>query len=99
LTAPAMHIANNAGVEGKVVVDKVRHEKGNIGYNAVTQKYEDLVKAMVIDPKKVTRSALENAASVAAMFLTLEVAITDIPEKEKAPTMAGGGMGGMGEDF
>jgi chaperonin GroEL len=97
LTAPTMHIANNAGVEGKVVVEKVKNEKGSIGYNAMTHKYEDLVKAMVIDPKKVTRSALENAASVAAMFLTLEVAVTDIPEKEKsAPAMPdGGGMGGM----
>ncbi len=103
LTAPAMHIANNAGVEGKVVVEKVRAEKGNVGYNAMTLKYEDLVKAMVIDPKKVTRCALENAASVAAMFLTLEVAITDIPEKEKAPMGGGGGgmggMGGMGGEF
>jgi len=100
LSAPCMHIANNAGVEGKIVVEKVRNEKGNIGYNAMTGKYEDLVKSMVIDPKKVTRSALENAASVAAMFLTLEVAVTDIPEKEK-PAMPGGGggmegMGGMG---
>ncbi len=100
LTAPTMHIANNAGMEGKVVVDKVRHEKGNVGYNAMTHKYEDLVKAMVIDPKKVTRCALENAASVAAMFLTLEVAITDIPEpKTPMPAMPEGGMGGMGGDF
>lgn len=99
LTAPTMHIANNAGAEGRVVVEKVRNEKGAIGYNALTGKYEDLVKAMVIDPKKVTRSALENAASVAAMFLTLEVAVTDIPE-EKKPEMPGGGMpGGMGGDF
>jgi chaperonin GroEL len=99
LRAPTMHIANNAGVEGKVVIDKVAREKGNIGYNAMTQKYEDLVKAMVIDPKKVTRSALENAASVAAMFLTLEVAITDIPEpKSPAPAMPGG-MEGMGGGF
>ncbi|MBI3619299.1 chaperonin GroEL [Candidatus Peregrinibacteria bacterium] len=101
LTAPCMHIANNAGVEGRVVVEKVRHEKGNIGYNAVTKKYEDLVKSMVIDPKKVTRSALENAASVAAMFLTLEVAVTDIPKKEDMPAMPGGGgmegVGGMGD--
>ncbi len=98
LSAPTMHIANNAGVEGKVVVERVKSEKGNMGYNAMTGKYEDLVKAMVIDPKKVTRSALENAASVAAMFLTLEVAITDIPEKEKAPAMpGGGGMEGMGD--
>ncbi len=97
LTAPTMHIANNAGVEGKVVVEKVRAEKGNIGYNAMTAKYEDLVKAMVIDPKKVTRSALENAASVAAMFLTLEVGVTDIPKKEEP--VAPGMPGGMGEDF
>ena len=99
LTAPTMHIANNAGAEGKVVVEKVRGEKGNIGYNALTGKYEDLVKAMVIDPKKVTRSALENAASVAAMFLTLEVAVVDIPEKEKPEMPGGGGMPGMGGDF
>ncbi len=98
LAWPARNIAENAGVEGHVVVEKVKAEKGNIGYNAMTAKYEDLVKAMVIDPKKVTRSALENAASVAAMFLTLEVAITDIPEKEKPMAMPGGdgGMGGMG---
>jgi chaperonin GroEL len=98
LTAPAMHIANNAGAEGKVVVAHVKGEKGNIGYNAVTREYEDLVKSMVIDPKKVTRSALENAASVASMFLTLEVAVADIPEKEKMPAMPEG-MGGMGGDF
>ncbi len=101
LTAPTMHIANNAGVEGKVVVEKVKNEKGPMGYNAMTGKYEDLVKAMVIDPKKVTRSALENAASVAAMFLTLEVAVCDIPEKDKPAAMPGGGgmegMGGMGD--
>jgi chaperonin GroEL len=96
LSAPCQHIADNAGVEGKVIVAKVKAEKGNIGYNAVTRKYEDLVKAMVIDPKKVTRSALENAASVAAMFLTLEVAVVEIPKKEEAPAMPGGGMGDMG---
>lgn len=96
LAYPCMHIANNAGVEGKVVVDKVRSEKGAVGYNAMTKKYEDLVKAMVIDPKKVTRSALENAASVAAMFLTLEVAITEIPKKDEKPAMPGGDeMGGF----
>lgn len=99
LTAPTEHIANNSGVVGKVIVEKVKNEhKGPEGYNALTHVYEDLVKAMVIDPKKVTRSALENAASVAAMFLTLEVAITEIPKKEPAhPPMPGGG--GMGEDF
>jgi chaperonin GroEL len=96
LAAPCMHIADNAGVEGKVVVDRVRNEKGNIGYNALTGKYEDLVKAMVIDPKKVTRSALENAASVAAMFLTLEVAVTEIPEKKEPMKGAAGMDEGMG---
>ncbi len=95
LTAPCRNIADNAGAEGKVVVEQVKKEKGHIGYNALTGKYEDLVKAMVIDPKKVTRSALENAASVAAMFLTLEVAVTEIPKKEE-PAMPAGGDGGMG---
>ena len=99
-TAPTMHIANNAGAEGKVVVEKVKGLKGNHGYNALTGQYEDLVKAMVIDPKKVTRSALENAASVAAMFLTLEVAVTEIPKKESPPAMpGGGGMGGGMDEF
>ncbi len=98
LTAPLKHIAANAGVVGDVVVDKVQNElKGSHGYNALTGTYEDLVAARVIDPKKVSRSALENAASVAAMFLTLEVAITDVPKKDAdmMPPMPGG-MGGMG---
>ncbi|OGJ61891.1 chaperonin GroL [Candidatus Peribacteria bacterium RIFCSPHIGHO2_02_FULL_53_20] len=95
LTAPTHHIAENAGVSGEVVVAKVKDLTGDHGYNALTEKYEDLVKGMVIDPKKVTRSALENAASVASMFLTLEVGITDIPKPEPAgPAMPGGGMGG-----
>lgn len=99
LTYPCRHIADNAGVEGKVVVSKVMTEyKGNFGYNALTAEYMDLVKAMIIDPKKVTRTALENAASVAAMFLTLEVSVTDIPEpKSPMPAMPGGGMEGMGD--
>ena len=98
LVAPTLNIANNAGAEGKVVVEKVKNSKGNVGYNAMTGEYEDLVKAMIIDPKKVTRSALENAASVAAMFLTLEVAVTEIPKKDE-PAMPGGGMPGMGDEF
>ncbi|MDD5026294.1 MAG: chaperonin GroEL [Candidatus Peribacteraceae bacterium] len=99
LTAPCRQIADNAGVAGEVVLEKVRAAKGNDGYNVITGKIEDLVKSRVIDPKKVTRSALENAASVASMFLTLEVAIAEIPKKEeKMPPMPGGGMGGM-EDF
>lgn len=94
LTAPCQQIADNAGLEGKVVVQKVKDSKGDTGYNVAEEKYEDLVKAMVIDPKKVTRSALENAASVASMFLTLEVAISEVPKKEE-PHAHGGGMGGM----
>ncbi len=94
LVAPTMNIAANAGVAGDVVVDKVKNMKGNEGYNALTNEYMDLVKAMIIDPKKVTRSALENAASVASMFLTLEAAISEIPKKEEAHPMPGG-MGGM----
>lgn len=104
LLAPLSNIAANAGAAEDVVVDKVRQLKGNDGFNALTGEYEDLVKAMIIDPKKVTRSALQNAASVASMFLTLEAAITEIP-KEPDPAEAaaaaaamggmGGGMGGM----
>ncbi len=96
LTAPAKNIAENAGVAGDVVVSKVKDGKDNFGYNALTGEYTDLVKDMVIDPKKVSRAALENAVSVAAMFLTLEVAVTDIPKKEEPAMPAGGGMGGMG---
>lgn len=99
LTAPLENIAGNAGAASDVVVDKVRQAKGNEGYNALTGEYEDLVKAMVIDPKKVTRSALENAASVASMFLTLEAAISEIPKQDDgaaaAAAAAMGGMGGM----
>jgi chaperonin GroEL len=95
LVAPLRHIANNAGVDGDVVIAKVLKSKGNEGYNALTDTYEDLVKAMIIDPKKVSRSALEYAASVSSMFLTLEVAITEIP-KEEDPAAAAAAMGGMG---
>ncbi len=96
LSAPARNIAQNAGVAGEVVVTKIQEGKDGFGYNALTGTYGDLIAEMVIDPKKVTRSALENAASVASMFLTLEVAITDIPKKEEpAPAMPAG----MGGDF
>ncbi len=79
-----------------MVVEKVKEGKGNFGYNALTGTYGDLMKEMIIDPKKVTRSALENAASVASMFLTLEVGISELPKKEeKMPPMPGGGE--MGE--
>lgn len=92
---PMRHIAANAGAEGSVVVEEVRSRSGNIGYNAATGVYEDLLKAGVIDPAKVARIALQNAASIAALLLTTEALITDIPEKEKAPPPGGGGYGGM----
>ncbi|MBU2214131.1 chaperonin GroEL [Patescibacteria group bacterium] len=96
LSAPCKTIAYNAGVAGDVILEKVMKATGNQGYNVLTDKIEDLVKARVIDPKKVTRSALENAASVASMFLTLEVAVTEIPKPEPAmPAMPDGGMGMM----
>jgi chaperonin GroEL len=93
--APLRALAQNAGEEGSVIVDKVKKSKGNEGYNVATGEYEDLVKAGVVDPKKVTRSALQNASSIAGLLLTTECLITDLPEKEK-PAPAGGGHGGMG---
>ncbi|MEK7480871.1 MAG: TCP-1/cpn60 chaperonin family protein, partial [Patescibacteria group bacterium] len=95
---PLWQIAENAGLAGDVVVGEVKKLKGNNGYNVATDRYEDLVKAGVVDPVKVTRSALQNAASAAAMLLTTEVAIADLPEK-KSPAAAGPGMGGMPEEY
>jgi len=89
---PLKQIAVNAGLEGGVVVDKVRNLEGSNGLNAASGDYEDLVAAGVIDAAKVTRSALQNAASIAALFLTTEAVIVDKPEKEAAPAMPGGGM-------
>jgi chaperonin GroEL len=91
LSAPLKQIAENAGLEGGVVVEKVKALKGNDGLNAATGEYTDLVKLGVIDAAKVTRSALQNAASIAALFLTTEAVIADKPE-ESAPAMPGGGM-------
>ena len=98
LEEPIRQIANNAGVEGSVVVEKVKSEKGAFGYNAETGKYEDLIKAGIIDPTKVTRFALQNAASVASLLLTTEAMVAERPkDKEDMPSMPqGGGMGGMG---
>ena len=101
LEEPLRQLAFNAGEEGSVVVQRVMSEKGNIGYNAETGQFENLVEAGVIDPKKVTRSALQNAASVSGLLLTTETLITDLPEEEKPgmgmpPGGMGGGMGGMG---
>lgn len=93
LEEPIRQIVNNAGLEGSIVVQKVREEKTNVGYDVVADKYRDMLQAGVIDPTKVTRTALENAASIAALLITTEALITDIPEKEKSmPSMPGGGM-------
>jgi chaperonin GroEL len=93
---PCKELAANAGIEGSVVVEEVKKRKGNEGYNVGTGEYEDLVKAGVVDPKKVTRTALQNAASIAGLLLTTECLITEIPEKEKkAPAGHGPGMGEM----
>src|SRR6266702_3400961 len=92
---PTRALADNAGVEGSVVVQEIKKRKGNDGYNVATAEYEDLVKAGVVDPKKVTRTALQNAASIAGLLLTTECLITEIPEKEKKGAAPGGhGMGG-----
>jgi chaperonin GroEL len=93
---PLRQIVKNAGGEGAVVVQKVREGKGDFGYNARTDQYEDMRKAGIVDPAKVARVALENAASIAGMFLTTECLICDKPEKEPAMPMGGApGMGGM----
>ena len=97
IEAPLRQLASNAGKEGALIVQEVKKGKGNEGYNVATDEYVDLVKAGVVDPTKVTRSALQNAASISGLLLTTEVTISDVPEKEKAPAMPpGGGMGGMG---
>jgi chaperonin GroEL len=93
--SPLRLLAQNAGVEGSVIVEAVKKSKGNEGYNVATGDYQDLVKAGIVDPKKVTRSALQNAASIAGLLLTTECLITDLPEKEK-PAPGGGHGGGMG---
>ena len=81
-------IAQNAGVEGSLIVQEVKKRKGNEGYNVATGEYVDLVKAGVVDPKKVTRSALQNASSIAGLLLSTECLVTELPEKEK-PAPAG----------
>jgi chaperonin GroEL len=98
LTAPARAIADNAGLEGAVAVQQVEAAKGSVGLNAATGEYVDLVKAGIIDPAKVTRAALQNAASIAALVITIECLVADKPEKPGAAPAGGGGMpgGGMG---
>jgi chaperonin GroEL len=94
LEEPLRTIANNAGLEGSVIVARVKTEKPGVGLNAITEEMEDLVKAGIVDPAKVARSALENAASIAGMLLTTEALVAEKPEKERAPAMPPGG-GGM----
>ena len=97
LDVPLRAIADNAGAKGDIVVDNVRSEKDAYGYDALLNRYTDMFAAGIVDPAKVTRSALENAASVASMLLTTEAAVVDIPEESKAPDMSAmAGMGGMG---
>ena len=99
LEEPLRHIAANAGAEGSVIIEHVKQHEGNVGYNANTGDYEDLMSAGVIDPAKVTRIALQNASSIASLLLTTETLVTDIPEKAPPPApggYGGGGMGGMG---
>ena len=93
---PLRQIALNAGVEGSIVVMKVKELDGNMGYNAADDEYVDMLKAGIIDPKKVERCALQNAASVAGLLLTTECMICDLPEEKKEPAMPAGGMDGMG---
>jgi chaperonin GroEL len=96
LEEPIRQIAENAGLDGAVIAERAKGEKKGVGFDAAKLEWVDMVKAGIIDPAKVTRSALQNAASIASLLLTTECAITDIPEKKDPPPMPGGGMGGMG---
>jgi len=96
LEAPVRQIADNAGLEGAIIVDRLKKEAIGMGFNAATGEWVDMFKEGIVDATKVTRSALQNAASVAGMFLTTEAVVADKPEKDKSPMSGGGGMGGMG---
>ena len=93
---PLRTLADNAGQEGALIVQEVKKRKANEGYDVAREEYTDLVKAGIVDPTKVTRTALQNAASISGLLLTTEAVVTEAPEKEKAPAMPPGGMGGMG---
>jgi chaperonin GroEL len=95
LEEPIRQIAQNAGLDGSIIAEKAKNEKKGVGFDAAAMEWTDMVKVGIIDPAKVTRSALQNAASIAALLLTTECAITDLPEEEK-PMPAGGGAPGMG---
>jgi chaperonin GroEL len=96
LEAPIRQLVENAGIEGSVVFEKVKNSSANMGFNVDTLKYEDMFESGVIDPTKVTRAALQNAASVASLLITTEAGIVELPEKEKSgpPMPPGGGYGG-----
>jgi chaperonin GroEL len=96
LEEPMRYIASNAGAEGSIVVQRVRDLKAQEGYDAASDTYGDMLERGILDPTKVTRSALQNAASIAGLLMTTEALVTELPEKEAAPAMPGGGMGGMG---
>lgn len=95
LEEPMRQIATNAGVEGSVIIEKVKHSEAGVGYDALYGEYKNMIKAGIVDPTKVTRSALQNAASVASTFLTTESAVADIPEKNPPMPNPGMGMDGM----
>src|SRR5436305_14472565 len=100
LVEPLRQIAENAGEEGAIVLGKVNDSKdNNFGYNALTGDYEDLVKAGVLDPTKVVRTALQNAGSIASLMLTTEALVSEVPEEKKAPAGGPGGHGGMGDMY
>jgi len=99
LEEPIRQIADNAGAEGSIVLQKVRDGHGAFGFNAETETYEDLMMAGIMDPTKVTRVALQNAASVGGLLVTTECVMSEIPEKEKTPPMPAGGGGGMGDMY
>ncbi len=94
LEEPARQLAENAGKEGSVIVEQIKKEKGNIGFNLLTEKFEDMVEAGIIDPTKVVRTALQNAASIASLLVTTEAVVVEKPEEEKTPAVPPGGYGG-----
>ena len=97
LEAPIRQIVENAGVEGSIVVGKINDNKSETyGFNAQTEEYVDMLQAGIVDPAKVVRTALQNAASVAGLLVTTEAMVAEAPRQESAPAMPGGGMGGMG---
>ncbi len=96
LSAPVRQIAENAGEDGSVILDKLEHQEPEIGYNAATGKWENMIESGIIDPTKVTRTALQNAASIAALLLTTEAVVADIPEEKNDTPNPGAGAPGMG---